>query len=469
MKSSVLKSIQNKSLIVVLLSYTVLSLLFGGASFYWLAAHGALQAVAAFGIAILAVTWPRNLSLTHVRFPIGLICAMALIGLLQTLPISWGIWTSLPGRGVILEGFESLEIAPTSLPISLDYASTLFSAGYALPPLFVILLCVRIGAQALMRAIPTFFCVVAFFMVLLGLSQVYSGNSEVLYFYENTNFGFPVGTFSNVNHAGTFLLMVFPFTFLLLREVLFSRFSFDLRVGLAAAVSVVMLFIFIGIGAAGSLAIYFLFVPTVCLAYLGSRSPFRHNRASLLSGGVLFVIVVFGIILVSSSPLLEGLGVTGSSEGSTSRHNIWAFTIQAIGEYWPVGTGLGTYRSVIPQFENADNVTSTYIALAHNEYLQITLELGAPGVAVIFIGLVWLLHRSVTVWFSGDRSMTLTIQKMALIGVMVCVVHSFVDYPARTPAIACVVAICVAIVSISENEHSPTSERTPSLSKRLIL
>ncbi|MEM7329349.1 MAG: O-antigen ligase family protein [Pseudomonadota bacterium] len=363
----------------------------------------------------------------------------------------------------------SLDVVMGAMPSSLNVEATHASVGYVLTPLFVILLCVRIGLSPLQRIMPAFFCQLGAVFALVGLSQIYVGHEGFLYLYENTNIGAPVGTFANVNHFASLLLMISPFAVYLVAGASARRRETDQTAAMMLMIYSCLLLLTVGIAAAGSLAIYFLSIPIVSLALVATRANTFEGRGRMLSRIAVASIVILGASIVWNSPVLNGLGLIGSDDDPTSRQNMWSFTIAAIQEYWPIGSGMGTYESVIPHFENPDEVTSRYIALAHNEYLQLAMEMGAAGVVIAFTGATWLIIRARAIWFGGDSNRTQIMRKMAFLGILVCCSHSIVDYPARTPAIASVLAVYVALVSLPQVERSKPKNIKVQSDKRRVL
>lgn len=450
----------------------MLALTLGGASRYGLFAHGVLQSVAALGIAWLIVSWPRSVMLDGVKTPLCIFVALALIGVFQLVPMPVDLWTVLPGRTSVVEGYLAMDVPLVQMPISLDPESTLQSLGYVLPPLFVLLLSVRVGLRRLKRIVPGALSIIGLISVLMGITQIYMGRASFLYLYDNTNFESPVGPFANVNHFSAMLLMILPFTIFSLRELSFERTDVDRTLAWAATLICTLLLLTAGIGSAGSLAIYLMTPPLAGLAWLGTRTRAQSVRTSLLTGSAVLFVATIAVIAVSTSPVLDGLGVTGASDNPTSRQNMWTYTLEAIEVYWPVGSGIGTYQSVIPLFEDPDLVTSRYIATAHNEYLQVLMETGASGMLVLLVALGWLLLRMKDVWYDRGTASTDNFRKMALLGILACVFHSIVDYPIRTPALASLLALYIAIVALPKIEqfHSAEAEvKKPENPKRVVL
>jgi O-antigen ligase len=119
-------------------------------------------------------------------------------------------------------------------------------------------------------------------------------------------------------------------------------------------------------------------------------------------------------------------------------------TGEAIGESFPVGTGLGSFTAVYRLQENPENVDPTYINHAHNDYLELTLELGLAGVFLIVLFVGWWGVRVARIWTSNLSS---PFDRAATIASAAILAHSIVDYPLRTSAMAAVFGMCIAIMA----------------------
>lgn len=124
---------------------------------------------------------------------------------------------------------------------------------------------------------------------------------------------------------------------------------------------------------------------------------------------------------------------------------IFANTLEAIRTYWLTGTGLGSFEQVYPRFEDPTLATPIFVNMAHNDYLQIVLELGLVGVLLIVAGLAWLVWATVIVWTDTDLE-EVRLRRAASVALLVVATHSLVDYPARTAAIACFAALCATLL-----------------------
>jgi O-antigen ligase len=122
---------------------------------------------------------------------------------------------------------------------------------------------------------------------------------------------------------------------------------------------------------------------------------------------------------------------------------MFATTLAATKEFLPLGSGLGSFRRVYPLFENPDTIVPTIVNHAHNDYAELALETGLPGIGLIVLFLIWWAAAARRAWTSSDAS---DFARAASIASAAILVHSLVDYPLRTAAISTIFAMCLALL-----------------------
>ena len=98
----------------------------------------------------------------------------------------------------------------------------------------------------------------------------------------------------------------------------------------------------------------------------------------------------------------------------------------------------------------------TYVAHAHNDYLQLVVELGLPGALLVLAFLTW--------WVLAVRRVVaipdVPLSHAAAIASGVVLLHSAWDYPIRTAAIGAVFAMCCVLIARStDGKQGPESGR----------
>ena len=108
-------------------------------------------------------------------------------------------------------------------------------------------------------------------------------------------------------------------------------------------------------------------------------------------------------------------------------------------------------------------VTVAWVNHAHNDYLELLLETGLPGLLLMLAFLGWFVLQTARVWRSPFASL---FAKAATIAAAAILVHSIVDYPLRTASIVAILA------GLSRNDGPAAAaepqRRNPARPDRLI-
>jgi O-antigen ligase len=379
--------------------------------------------------------------------PLFLILLALLVIGLQLIPLPPGIWTNLPARSGIANGYELLRMPLPWLPISeapYESVATLFAL---LPPLAMF---VAVQAGESSRGAASALLIGTAAAIAVGALQVASGSASAWYFYPITNSG-AVGFFANSNHMGTLLLAAIPFVPALLLSGKPQR---RLRGRSAAAVTVAVAalgLILVGIALNRSLAALLLVVPVLLASGLMIPIGWRFRW---LGVPVAVAGLAAAIVALSINPLNSTAASQAKEVSLQSRQAIWRTTGQAVADSFPFGTGLGSFAEVYRLYENPETVDSTYVNHAHNDYLELALELGLAGLVLIVLFIAWWGRRAVQIWSS---SLSSPLERAATIASAAILAHSAVDYPLRTSAMAAVFAMCIGIVARIRRREATSS------------
>ena len=390
------------------------------------------------GIALIAwsALWqdgPENRRTTVLNLIIIGGLALALV---QLVPLPPSIWTKLPGRTGIVEGLAVLGYPMRAFPISeMPYNSvrTLFAA---IPALAAYLATVRLLPSA--RGIAAAIVLGVVLSIVLGALQVAGGPSSSAYFYKVHSKG-AIGFFANGNHMATLLLVSIPMAVALVISVKSNnRNSSAARYGLGLGF---LALIILGIALNGSRAGVALSIPVA----VASASLFpKLARARLIILGASLGVFAAGLAVIMSNPINSSEFDTNATAATGSRGEIWASTAKAIADSFPVGTGLGTFENVYHRYEDPAEVTRSFVNHAHNDYLELGLELGAGGLLIVILFLVWWAVAAGQIWMAAYSTPYL---RAATIATGAILVHSSVDFPLRTAAISTIFAACVGLMA----------------------
>lgn len=412
--------------------YLFACLVLGGASRDGYLANFVLQAcgLGFLGWGLYHLGWSRLGSAE--RGLLGLLGLGLVIVAVQFIPLSPVAWRSLPGRDEIVSELGLVGAWPIPGFVTLSLHSSLASITWVLPAIAIgtALLAVRTLPST---AIAATVVATAMLSLLLGIMQVLGGAETPWYLYDFTNRGYMVGFFANANHMATLLLVSLPFLAALVREgqVRFPQRKLEIAILGASLFALIA----IGIGLVGSLTGYALLGPVALASGLIVWTPSKRIA------GLLAVPV-----LVLCAALLAFMGDTDNAFSSDARSSlvgreeIRETGLAAATDFFPLGSGLGTFEEVYRRFEDGGKVTRTFINHAHNDYLELAIELGAAGIVLVALFFVWWLN-CLKILLAAQAS---PFAWAGWLGVGVLLTHSGWDYPLRTAAMSTVFAVCCA-------------------------
>jgi len=370
-----------------------------------------------------------------------ILLALAWIAL-QLVPLPPALWTALPGREFVVDGYGLLGESLPWLPIALSPHDALATVLAVLPAIAML------AAMLRLRAYTPSGLAIALLAgtlggVLLGALQVASADpmTSPWYLYEVTNYGVATGFFANANHMATLLVAAIPFLAALLAT---SRGGADAVQRYSAAVAMVggsLVIILVGIVLNGSLAALGLGLPVLFASLLLVFR--RKNRPLGLPLIGLALLLVAGVAAISTAPVQSRFAGPEAQASVESRKERFSTTAQIAGDFAPVGSGLGSFSDAYKLYENPGEVTRTYVTHAHNDYLEIAAELGVPGVLLLLLFLAWWARAAVSPWRTASTD---AYARAATIASAAILAHSFVDFPLRTAAISSLFAACIVLM-----------------------
>lgn len=368
--------------------------------------------------------------------------ALAVV-LIQLIPLPPGVWQELGPRKMIAEGYRILGLAAPSQSLSVAPYDSISSLLSFIPALAMVAATLRLGARPLHLVVALVAATLA--GVLLGALQVSTPDpsSAPWYLYEDTNYGVATGFFANANHMASLLVITLPFLAATLvrtgtkgRNV--QRFSAAVALAVGAAVVIA-----VGIALNGSLAGYGLAVPILfgsALIVLPNRSGAFRWLAPLAA-----VLLIATVAWLTTTPLSSGDVLRASAETSVqSREEILRVSTRAAADFMPWGSGLGSFDRIYAVYEDHDRLDpTTSVNHAHNDYVELALETGVPGLIVLALFLLWWIRAAWRAWNPAEGD---PYARAAAVASMAILIHSMVDFPLRTAAIGACFAMCLALL-----------------------
>ena len=398
-------------------------------------------------LAIAALVWllwgglSRSIALPRLVYIFW--AALLLLPLIQLIPLPWSLWTHFPGRETIVQMYQALGMAPMQ-PISLAPERTANAFFAMLPMLAAFFLALRLDNAGRDRLIE-WIIIAAVISAVLGLLQSLSGSASPLYIYAITNSDASVGFFANANHhslflcSGVILLFHWMSTKIRLNRHLPQA---ELAMGTLALLCL-LASIIATLSRAGVLfsvvavAIGLTFIPINMLKI--SRARFWSMAAAI------FLAAVAAFFFIFFSRIFGGSNESGIFEdGRIGNLRIFATMAQ---DFFPFGSGLGSFDPVYRLYETAGQIDLTYLNNAHNDGMQILIEGGLWGLALLILFLGWYAVQVLDVVRNPSNNMIRLTQRRAICTIIgLALAHSLVDYPLRTGAFSVLFALCAAML-----------------------
>lgn len=434
--------------------YLALCLLLGGASAAGFLANGALQMLGILCILLVVLTGALPILERDSRNLLLLFAAAGALLLLELLPLPPFLWSLLPGRDWVAEGYAAMGSDLPWLPISLAPDGTLMALASLIVPLAMTLLIFTSTGYGRFYCVFVLFAV-AVLSIFLGVLQRMQGPDSLYYIYEITNRGGVVGFFANRNHLATLLLMTLPFVGALAVDPKRSSRSTehdDSRVGRLMITGCLALLLAVGVVIVSSAAGWFLLVPAI----FGAAAVFVRSekgkvpRALVQTGLVVAAVCVIAAIV---APLqVSDLGDKLSGINPQHRNMSIRTTAGAALDYLPFGSGAQSFQLIYPHYEDAANASLEYMNHAHNDYVEVFLEHGIPGLVLIGAALVFWIRQAGRQWRQGKGD---PLSRASFLAIGIVVAHSLVDYPSRTAAIAVMLAFSAALMVAPASDEVP--------------
>lgn len=402
-------------------------------------------------VAIIAWVWLTKNNGTYPRFgtdwPLLILAGLFVaIPVIQLVPLPPAIWQGLPGRAVEYQALALVSAENAWMPLSVSPTRTLASLLSLIPPIAMLFFVSKLTTRDRSRLLGLL-AALALLSVIVGVLQLASGNGNWLRFYETTNYGFATG-FQASRNAQADLLIVSSMA-LATWAAASRRVAESHQARITAGIAVIVIWLAVVVTGSRSGIGMILIAFLTCLAVMVRRGPLSGRRLAIISAGALSMLVVAGVALHDNARVERTL--TRFDDLEDVRPHIWADTWYAIGQYWPVGTGVGTFRPVFDAVERLEYVRPTYANRAHNDYLEYLLEAGIAAVLLLIAAIVFAVRRLVAMLRRANDRNDVKVRSQALFvagATIALVLHSMVDYPMRSMSLATIAGMMVGLLSV---------------------
>lgn len=360
----------------------------------------------------------------------------------------------IPLFGLFVIGL--IQLLPLTSLLSLDpYATRFFVTRLAVYLVFFAACLTFLNNERRLKKVVLmviiFGSLIAFFGILQRLA-----NPDGIYGMRETPQAMPFGPFVNQHHFAAFMQMTGGVTLGLLFGEKMGR---EKQVMLATAVVIMGVACVLTSSRGGLLGFVAVLTFVTLLNFLSGRWAAKSSSDTSLSGniqrkvaiaaaGVALIVVIFGVVLFvgGNDSLLRGVGVANADvDLSSGRFHFWPIAVKIFLEHPILGAGFDAFGVA---FTKHDTWSGAFrVEQAHNEYLQILADAGLAGLVCI-AGFIYILFRKALGTIANSGGLRRDAAVGALCGCFGIIVHSFFDFPLRTPSNAFFFLLLCAIATV---------------------
>ncbi|MXO86786.1 hypothetical protein GRI38_12195 [Altererythrobacter aurantiacus] len=400
---------------------------------------------------LIACVASTRMSVSQARIPIALGLTGLVLAATQLVPIPYDIWAGLPGRSAYAQAASIAGIDDGWRFVTMSPARTVNALAALALPVAVLLLIARAlpeRSDGTVRII----CLIAFASAILALLQLSGDPRGPLYTYRLTTVGAPVGLFANRNHQAVFLAAILPFV----AQLVVARYKKKKALDSIALsmIGAAALFAFVCVITGSRAGFLALVISAGFSAWIvqANRAPVpAKGKASKRYAGLIGAAALGGIAvvawLVTSTDTLLWRRFQSSSLADEERATLLPTTWQMVQDFFPVGSGFGSFEQTYYRYEGLDNLSRYYVNQAHMDWLQFALEGGVVAIAMMLIFSFWVVARGVALLRAETKGNQWSRQVAALSFILVFGMGSLFDYPLRVPLAAAIFAVCCALLA----------------------
>lgn len=386
------------------------------------------------------------------------------VGVLQLLPIPVDLWVLMPGRALYANAMHTMKLAASdSFSLSLTPDATWASVLAGVPIMAVFAAALSLPIRAV-KSLLALLLLAAVLQVVLSALQLALGAGSFFYFDFAAPGGF-IGSFANRNHLANFLVMAIPICFLLfflqskkqkVRESLLPGVGQQVSLALLLLAGFALLVMLLSTLSRGGLLSGVVALSLSMCVYLLALENKLSKKQRL-------IYLVLAVVFTACAMLASGFEGIQARLGehlvtdAEARNTFARSALKAANEFWPWGSGMGSFEAVFPRFQSPLSIG--YIEYVHNDYVQLLMELGFAALVVmgayvaLFVSqLIRLIHMyRIERRLSSDAAL----QCFCGISALAFLLHSWVEFNMHIPALAMTAAFLTGVFL-----------RTPSLSGR---
>lgn len=354
------------------------------------------------------------------------VLGLVLIGLIQLLPLRSPSGISPELLSVTPTGTLSLAPYDTRLAIIQLIVYFVFFAAFL----------TFVNRWKRVRKVVYLIIIFGSLMAFYGILQRLA-SPDAIYGYREFGQASPFGSFFNQHHFAAFMEMTIGLPLALLFGRATKKDKWYLLIIAALLMGTAVIFTSSRGGLLSLLGVFSFVILANILGKSKSRKKEQNfgKKFSLIGGALVLLIVLFGLVLLlgGDTALVRTFVMqTGTDDITNGRFHFWSIAWQNFLNYPLLGTGLDSYGTIFPQYDTWSGIFR--VERAHNDYLQILSDAGIFGFACVVAFIYFLFKKGLRMIGNAKNSFRRSVAVGALAGCFGILIHSFFDFPLRTPS-----------------------------------
>lgn len=435
----------------------VLSFLLGGGSRADIQSLMILRPIAILlmGYGLMGLKWQQ---IRANAFLFAMAAAIIGLTLLQLIPLPPALWSTLPGRGLVVEIDQAAQLGAVWRPISLVPTGTWNAFFSLMVPLSALVLGARLNRDERWQLLPLIMGI-GLVSGVLGVLQLGSGADSPLYFYQVTNNGSAVGLFANRNHQAVFLSALIPMLAVYASGRLQSTRDAKVKAFVAIAFGCFLVPLILVTGSRAGLIAAFIGLVSAPMLYQprqGPRTGKDKGTAAMRRWRVWLAVLAATVVSLVLLTIFLGRGeafdrMIGQVAGGEFRYKAWGPVLAMAWHYFPVGSGFGSFVEVYQLSEPRELLGTFYFNHAHNDWLELALTGGLPGLALLGAsGIAFGVKVARLLAARSQRGRDYALAWMGALVIALFAIASGGDYPLRVPSLACLFVVAAVWLNAPE-------------------
>jgi O-antigen ligase len=352
--------------------------------------------------------------------------------LLQLVPLPSSIWTMLPERHLIGRAANFVGEPQSWQLWSIVPTATMNAASSLIVPTVTLWLTLSLSEDE-REHLPSLLLGLVLASALVGLAQISSFTFDNPLINETPQT--VSGTFANRNHFALHMAIGCVLAIAWAAGAVSAR-----AVRGIVALGLMLLFILATLVSGSRVGVLLCGAALAMGALLSGtqiRSALTHYPRWVFPALVAGIVAITALLVFASVAADRAVSIDrmfAADPGQDMRTRGLPTVLAMVRDYFPFGTGLGGFDPMFRLREPFHLLKPTYFNHAHNDFIEVVLDTGLPGLLLLLAALGWWGLASVRAWRAGSRAQAM-LPKLGSAILLLVLLASIVDYPTRTPTI----------------------------------